>query len=583
MKKVLIFALILMASISLSAQTENTGIDLASFGVSITPDKRLVTVLTSLEAAGIDTPLTQQGSEFREELRSSLSSVDPNLRQKLRNFVEQYKRRHSDATSAEVLAPFITLAYSLSDAPSLTPPERSIDLPDELLEVLDFADLVSEFYKTRGVSAKIDETYKKNAMLANELRPTAREMVREVLDYLNTRPELQYVEQKKIGNPKRQGNNTIQNVETNVRERNFTIVPDLLAPKDSVNFLNIRDKYYAIVSPGIDLSSSEVRRAYLQFVLDPLVLKHAKAISAHNSSIRELLEERRKAGASVSPDVFLAVSRSLVAAADIQEEEFRRTQFATAQARRKIDLLKDDNEKRAVVEELNRVKAIFADESVLQLSESYENGAVLAFYFAGKLKGSEDAGFDIANSLENWIVEINAKAETNRIAENKITRDRAMAERDKRRTSTIVETTLVSNPLTEDLLSIDKDIDARKLTEAEQALTALLEKYPSGATRIYYSLGRVASISAEDTKDGTEVNRRLIKAKDYFEKALSAATPVTDRELVTLTYVSLGRIYEFYDQKEYAVKIYETAMKIGNADGEGFKQAFAAKQKLVND
>ncbi|MCB1025890.1 MAG: hypothetical protein KDB79_15955, partial [Acidobacteria bacterium] len=137
--------------------------------------------------------------------------------------------------------------------------------------------------------------------------------------------------------------------------------------------------------------------------------------------------------------------------------------------------------------------------------------------------------------------------------------------------------------LTEDLLSIDKDINARKLDEAERSLTALLEKYPTGATRIYYSLGRVASISAEDTTDGAEVNRRLIKAKDYFEKALGAVTPATDRELVTLTYVSLGRIYEFYDQKDYAVKIYDTAMSIGNADGEGFKKAFEAKQKLVKN
>ncbi len=583
MNKVLIFTLILIAAVSVSAQTEKTGLALENYGVSISPDKRLVTVLTSLEVAGIETQLTQQGSDFRTALRSEFKGIDPNLRQKLRNFVEQFRKRHPGASGAEVLAPFITLAYSLSEAPSFSPPERSIDLPDELLEVLDYADLVSEFYKVRGVSEKIDDLYKKNLGLANDLRPAAREMVREVLDYLNTKPELQYVEQIKIGAAKKKGNSTIQNVEKRVRDRNFIIVPDLLAPKDSVNFLNIRDKYYAIVSPDTDLSSSEVRRAYLQFVLDPLVLKHAKAISDHNAAIKELLEKRRTAGAAVSPDVFLAVSRSLVAAADIQEEEFRRTQFATAQARRKIDLLKEDNDKKAVVEELNRVKAIFSDESTLQLSESYEKGAVLAFYFAGKLKGSEDAGFDIANSLESWIIEINGKAEADRIAENKSARDRAVAERDKRRTTTVVETTLVSNPLTEDLLSIDKDIDARKLVEAERSLTALLEKYPTGAVRIFYSLGRVASISAEDLTDGTEVNRRLIKAKDYFEKALGAVTPLTDRELVTLTYVSLGRIYEFYDQKDYAVKIYETAMKIGNADGEGFKKAFEAKQKLIKN
>ncbi|MCB1025772.1 MAG: hypothetical protein KDB79_15350, partial [Acidobacteria bacterium] len=489
MKKVFLIAFVLLISIGASAQTKNSVLDLSNYGVTISPDKRLITVLSSLEAAGVETPLSQQGGEFRATLRKDIGGISPDLRQRLKSFFEQFRNRHRGASEAELLAPFITLAYSLAEVPSLTPPERSIDLPDELLEVLDYSALVSEFYKTPGIAARIDESYKKNLLLADDLGPGAREMVREVLDYLNTKPELQYVERIKIGDARKKGNSTIQNVESKVRDRNFVIVPDLLAPRDSVNFLNIRDNYYAIVSPGIDLSSSEVRRAYLQFVLDPLVLKHAKEITAHNTAIKELLEDRRKAGMAVSPDVFLAVSRSLVAAADIQEEEFRRRQFATAQARRKIDLLKDDNEKRAVVEELNRVKAVFADESILQLSESYQKGAVLAFYFAKKLKGSEDAGFDIANSLESWIIEIDPKAETGRVAENSEAAERARAERDKRRTATVVETTLVSNPLTEDLLSIDKDINARKLDEAERSLTALLEKYPTGATRIYYSLG----------------------------------------------------------------------------------------------
>ena len=160
--------------------------------------------------------------------------------------------------------------------------------------------------------------------------------------------------------------------------------------------------------------------------------------------------------------------------------------------------------------------------------------------------------------------------------------DRAVAERQKRRTKTVIETTLVSNPLTEALLTVDKDIESRRLASAEKELLTLLKKYPKGAPRIYYSLGRVASLSAEGIANTTEVNKRLIRAKTFFERALGAATPNTDRELISLTYVSLGRIYEFYDQKEYAVKIYDAAMQFGSTDGEGFKKAFEAKQKLVS-
>ena len=403
-------------------------------------------------------------------------------------------------------------------------------------------------------------------------------MVRDILDYLHTKPELVYIERVRVDIP---GKKKLQRIESREYQRSFKIVPAMLAPKGTVNFLNIRDSYFAIIPPELDLSASEVRRAYLQFVLDPLVLKNARTIIQNSEGIKKLLEQRRKAGSAVSPDVVLAVSRSLVAGADAREEEFRKVKLATSQARRKIELLETDAEKRAVVSELERVKRIFADESALQLSESYEKGAVLAFYFAQKLKGLEDSGFDVASSLTDWITSIDISAEEDRLALNADARKRALAEREKRRTRTVVETTLVTNPLTEALLKIDKDIEAKKLSDAEKALNSLLKKYPKGATRIYYSLGRVASKSAENLTDASEVNKRLIKAKDFFEKALASATNNTDKELISLTYVSLGRIYEFYDQKDYAVRIYEAAMQFGSADGEGFKRAFEAKQKIV--
>ncbi len=581
MKKVLLIAVMAAFALNIAAQTAGSDFNLANYGVTIAPDKRLVSVLVSLEIAGVETPLSDRGEEMRTEIRNEFKGISPDLRQRMRNFIGQYKKRNAGKSPSEIVAPFITLAYSLGAAPALTPPERSLDLPDDLLEVLDYSTLLTEFYKSPGTAAKIDDIYRRNAQMGDDLGPTAKEMVRDILDYLHTTPELVYVERIKVESDAKKKKST-DTFQTRNVERSFKIVPDVLAPIDTVNFVNIRDGYYAVVSPDTDLSSSEVRRAYLQFVLDPLVLKYAKPISDQSDGIKKLLEQRRKAGVPVSPDVFLAVSRSLVAAADVLERKFRRDQLATSQARRKIELMETDSEKQAVVAELNRVKRILADETALRLAESYENGAVLSFYFAGKFEDLGGSGFDIASSLEDWILSIDAGAESDRLAQNADARRRAESEREKRRTKSYVETTLVSNPLTEALLEIDKEIDAKRLVEAEKSLSALLEKYPTGAARIYYSLGRVASISAEGIAESVEVNKRLIRAKNFFERVLSVATADTDKELIALTYVSLGRIYEFYDQKEYAVKIYETAMEFGGADGEAYKRAFDAKQKLVS-
>jgi hypothetical protein len=56
-----------------------------------------------------------------------------------------------------------------------------------------------------------------------------------------------------------------------------------------------------------------------------------------------------------------------------------------------------------------------------------------------------------------------------------------------------------------------------------------------------------------------------------------------DPALISLAFVSLGRIYEFYDQKSYAVGIYDAAIKLGDVVGGGYQEALASKQRLLKD
>lgn len=578
MKKAITVFAVLLLSVSVFAQ-EAALFDLSSYGVRIQPDKRLIAVLATLELAGMQTELTPRGEELRKKIRAGLKDVDPDLKQRIDIFVNQYKKRHPDLRPTEVAAPFISMAYSLSPAPALAEPYRSVDLPDDLLEVLDFSVLVREYYKSPGVAAEIDRIHEEYEEVSDELRPSAREMVTDVLDYLNTKPELIYIERIKVET--KRGKDTITTYEPRERERSFTIVPEMLTGKDTINFLNITDDYYAIVPPKTNLSNSEVRRAYLQFVLDPIVLKSATEIREKQEAIRQLISARREAGGRVSPDPFLTITRSLVAAVDAREEQFRKEQLATTQARRKIPLMKTEAEKQAVVAELERVKGLLADEAALRLAESYENGAVLAFYFAEKLRGIEDSGFDIASSLKDWIVSLEPIDEKNRLATVADARKRALEERAKRGNTFIIETTLVENPLTKRLLAIDDMADAGKFTEAESALKVLLEEAPTESPRIYYALGRVSSKSAEGVKDADELNEKLLKAKVFYENVLRSANAETEQGLISSTYFALGRIYEYYNNPDYALKIYDAALKLGKVEGGAYDEAFEAKQALL--
>ncbi len=581
MKRVLSLAIVLIFSFNAFAQNAQTGFDLTNYGVRIEPDKRLMTVLAALEAAGVETSLTEDGAQFRQKLKTDLLSLSPDLRQKLVVFVEQYKRRHPKATNSEIIAPFVSMAYSLTPVPDLTDPSRSTDLPGDLLDVLDFAPLVREFYR-RAFSQKIDEYVKDYQVAGTDLRPSAAEMVGELLDYLHTKPQLIFVERIKTETKNAKGKKTLTKVETRERERRFFIVPEMLAPKGTINFVNIGDNYYAIVPPKTDLSQSEVRRAYLQFVVDPLVLDSAKDIATARVGIKALLDEQRKINPDVSPDVFLSVSRSLVAATEARQIEFEKTNIATAQARRKIDQVKTVDEKRAVSAELDAIKKSLSDETALQLSEAYEKGAVLSFYFADQLKGLEDSGFDIDGSLRDIILSLDPTKETNRLAQYADARKRAVAAREERRKNNAGQEFVVENPVTKKLLEIDQIIKAKNYVESEKQLKQLLEANPS-ELRISYALGRVASLSAESINETDKRKNRLLEAKTHYTNVVRSATQTTDAALLSLSYVALARIYEYFGENQYAVKIYETAIKIGNIRDGAYKEAIAARDRLLKE
>lgn len=581
------------------AQTVSAGFDLANYGVRIEPDKRVMIVLATLEtarttnAAGedvpvINTPLSAEGGKFRELLKSDLAALPADLRQRISTFVVQHKKRYPTLSDSELVAPFISMAYALTPAPELADPVVTTDLPGNLLDVLDFAPLVRDFYRRSSMSGNINEyvkTYQKTA--DGRLRTSAREMVSEILTYLNTRPRLFVTERVKTETG-RSGSKTatLKNVEIRERERTFTIVPEMLAPTGAVNFVNVKDDYFVVLPAELaenrELSFSEVRRGFLQFVIDPLVYGISKDIETMRPVVKKLLDERRKVDPSISPDVYLTISRSLVAAVDAKQAEYARVKALTVQARERVDKAKTDQEKRAIVQELEKVKTSLADETALRLSEDYEKGAILSFYFAEQLKGFEDSGFDIASSIKEMVLSFDGTKETDRLSQFADARKRAVAAREERKKNPTATNIIVENPITNRLVEIQKLIDAKNYTQASAELKQLREKSPS-EPRIYYNIGRVASLSAESITDEEKQAAALLEAKVAYENVLKTATPTTDKALLSLTYVALAKIYEFYDQKAYAMAIYDKAIQLGPVTGGAHNEALTAKARLVKE
>lgn len=593
MRKFVFFVILLIVPCVAAGQNVPTGFDLSNYGVRIEAEKRVMVVLSALEMARsrndagqfvklLNAPLSETGGKFRTHLMQEQSGLNEDLRQRISQFVAQYKKRHPKSTDAEIVSPFISMAYALSPLPDMADPAYSADLPGDLLDVLDFAPLAREFYRRSGISSKLDEYVKAyQAEADGVLRTSTREMVSDILEYLHTRPETAYIEKVKVQTQKGKSKKTVlQKIETREHERRFVVVPEMLAPSGDVNFLNIKDDYYVVLPPDKDLTNSDVRRAFIQFVIDPLVLKNSKDISPIKDAVKPLLDERRKTNPSVSPDVFLTVSRSLVAAIDARQAEYVKTRLATEQARETIVKMKTENEKKAVFGKLEKYKQSLADESALLLSEAYERGAVMAFYFADQLKGSEDAGFDIASSMGLMIASFDAAKETDRLARSADARKRALTAREERKKHPVGQEPISENPVTVRLLDIQKTIEAKDYVKASADLKQLSAEFPS-EPRIYYSMGRVASLSAESLTDTDMQAQKLLDAKTAFSNVLKTAGPTTDKALLSLTYVALARIYEFLNDNAYAVKLYDEAIKLADIPNGAFRDAVAGKQRLL--
>ena len=565
-------------------QRPGTPFEISDYGVDFQADPRLIAVMAALEAAGHDpVPAGRTPSTFRAKLRKDLANLDPDLRGRLKNFYER-NRLPAPATPAEQAARYVSLALALGPAPSLEIPARSEDMPAGLLEVLDFAPMVQEFYRRSGIDERMVQYVRDYQAEGDRLRGPTTEMVRSLLTYLHTRPMTATTERVEVKNPK-QGSKD-KRYEFREKQRRFFILPDLLAARGAINFRIIADDYYTIVPEGTEPTSSELRRAYLQYVIDALVLRFNKEIALRREQIKQLLNERQKAGAQVSPDVFLTVSRSLVTAADARYEEMRKIQNLTRETRAVMAGTKSEADRAALGKTAQaEIKAI-QDETIVRLAEEYEKGAVLSFYFADQLKGIEDAGFDLASFVPDMIASFDPVREGKRLTDNAEVLQRGIAAREARtaarksQAELNVESTGREAALVRDLATIEDTLRGKDYNEAEARLREMLKEYPR-EPRIFFALGQTANLAASDATDEAVRDERLNRALGHYRMAVAASSPDTDKAIMSRAHVSMGRINAFLENTAEAAKHFDEAIKIGEVRGGAYKEALEGKQKLT--
>ncbi|HEX2270962.1 MAG TPA: hypothetical protein VHH35_15565 [Pyrinomonadaceae bacterium] len=567
-------------------QRQGAPFEVSEYGVDFQADQRLIVVMAALEAAGFDPLPGAEPSGFRAKLRKDLAALDPDLRLRMKTFYER-NRLPSPATPADQAARFISLALALGPPPGLEAPARDNDMPAGLLEVLDFAPLVQEFYRRSGIDDQMVNYVRAYQAEGDRLRAPATEMVRGLLTYLHTRPITTSSERVEIKNPSAKKDSK-KTYSFRTKDRRFLILPDLLAPRGAINFRIIGDDYYAIVPEGTDPTASELRRAYLQYVIDGLVLRFNRDVALRRDAIKQLLNERQKAGAQVSPDVFLSVGRSLVTAADARYDEMRKLEALGRSTRALHAAAKTDADRATIAKNSQAEMKAIQDETVARLAEEYERGAVLAFYFADQLKGIESAGFDLANFFPDMIASFDPVREMRRPSEYAEAVQRAAAAREARLAARKAQTENEANAevrntrdaaLVKDLAAVEETLRQKNYNDAESRLKELLANYP-GEARIFFALGQAASLAAMDATDQEVQGQRLHRALGQYRLAIAAASPETDKAILSRAYESMGRINAFLENTAEAAKAFDEAIKIGDVRGGAYREAVEGRKKL---
>ncbi len=566
-------------------QRPQVSFDLADYGVTFEVDTRLIVMMAALEAAGFDPQPGREPSEFRALLRRDQTGLDLDLKGRMKSFYERNKLP-PPATPADQAARYFSLALALSPVPDLAPPERSDDLPGGILEVLDFGPLVREFYKRSGIDENLVTYVRAYQAEGDRLRQPTAEMVRSVLTFLHTRPITTTLERVEIKAPSTKKKNAPKTYSTRQKDRRFIVLPDKLSPRGAINFRVIGDDYYVIVPEGTDPTSSEMRRAYLKYVLDALVLRFNKEIALRRDAIKQLVDEREKAGGQPSPDVFLAVTRSLVGAADARYDEARRLELLGLSARSQMAAAKDEATRAGILKSTKADMQSIQDETVARLAEEYEKGAVLSFYFSDQLKGVETAGFDISSFFPDMIASFDPARELKRPAEYAEAKQRALAAREARAAARRAEESNSDSnsprdaALVRELSIVEDTLRSKNYIDAENRLKKMLQNYP-GEPRIFFALGQTASLAAMDATDDQIQHERLNRALGQYRLAIEAASPELDRAILSRAHESMGRINAFLENKDEALKSFEAAIRIGEVSGGAYQQALEGKKKLT--
>jgi tetratricopeptide (TPR) repeat protein len=173
------------------------------------------------------------------------------------------------------------------------PPEfrlKELSLPNDVTAVQDLSGLLERFYAEADVAKLWLRAQPGYTAAIGEFQPAVLDSVLEANAYTRS-------------------------LSGNYLGRRFQIYLDVLGAPDQVQIRNYRDDYFVVITPTVADLRTEMRDAYLAFLLDPLSFKYAKIID-EKKKLKNFAEQAPALDEIYKDDFPLLVTKSLIKAID---------------------------------------------------------------------------------------------------------------------------------------------------------------------------------------------------------------------------------------------------------------------------
>jgi tetratricopeptide (TPR) repeat protein len=456
----------------------------------------LFTVLAAINSAGYDAEMNSPTNHrLRGAVRAYVAAKNPPSVAALKKFFLSHRTENASAE----LSQYISWALSVDGPPAFQPRVGPSQMPPDTIALQGLSALMAEFYKEAGIA----EAWKQaQADYDVELRRYQGPVIQAIFD----------------------ANAYLRNPTSGSRGRRFLVYLDLLGAPNQVHTRSFGDEYFVVVTPSAEPRVSDIRHAYLHFLLDPLAIRNSAALDK-KKGLGDLTQASPILDEAYKNDFVLLAGMCLVKAVEARMD--RR-------------------------------------DGVAQVNQAMSEGFILTAYFHEALELYEKQEQSLRLYLPAMVEAMDLKKEDQRIEKVQFASEKAA------RKTRLVEYQVKPPELTgaaKSAADAEKLYTERKLPEAKEAFRKLLA---SGAPRVmqakaYFGLARIAVIEKQPEQAEQMFQRTLEMEPEPYERAW--------------THVYLGRLARAMqdpDPQEIR-KNYEAALAVAGAPEGALK---AARQEL---